>query len=81
MEKSEFIQQFQDLNTLIEIAILSQDFDKVTRIDESRRKLLKEFAAYNEPSEDKVFFEGITKNNAKRKRCVFQWVSSRSNTD
>ena len=59
MEKSEFIQQFQELNTLIEIAILSQDFDKVTRIDESRRKLLKQFAADNEPSEDKVFFEAL----------------------
>ena len=45
MDKDEFLRQFQDLNTNLEGALASQDFDRAMRIDTVRRNMLHEFAA------------------------------------
>ena len=56
MTKDEFLNQFSELNTNIEAALSTQDFERAMRIDVMRRQMLHEFANTSVPDGDKVFF-------------------------
>lgn len=72
MTKDEFLAQFSLLNTHIESALASQDFDRAMRIDTARRQMLHDFAAATVPDGDKVFFETLEKCAAENARAITQ---------
>jgi hypothetical protein len=75
MTKDEFLAQFNQLNSHIETALASQDFDRAMRIDTARRNMLHEFAAATVPDGDKVFFETLEKCAADNARAITEMIS------
>ena len=72
MDKDEFLRQFQDLNTNLEGALASQDFDRAMRIDTVRRSMLHEFAANTVPDGDRAFFETLEHCAAENAKAITQ---------
>ena len=66
MTKDEFLNQFSELNTDIEAALSTQDFERAMRIDVVRRQILHDFANTSVPDGDKMFFETL-------ERCAFRF--------
>ncbi|NBR02771.1 MAG: hypothetical protein EBT94_06540 [Alphaproteobacteria bacterium] len=75
MTKDEFLAQFSQLNSHIETALASQDFDRAMRIDTARRNMLHDFAAATVPDGDKVFFETLEKCAADNARAITEMIS------
>ena len=59
MNKDEFLNRFSAMNTDIESALATQNFDRAMRIDAVRRQMLHEFTNNLVPDGDKVFFETL----------------------
>ena len=70
MTKDEFLNQFSELNTNIEAALSSQDFERAMRIDVVRRQMLHEFANTSVPDGDKMFFETLERCAADNARAI-----------
>jgi hypothetical protein len=59
MNKAQFIEQFKAFNELLESAVAAQNFERVARLDEARRRMLHEFTITNKPDGDRHFFEAL----------------------
>ena len=70
MTKDEFLNQFSELNTNIEAALSTQDFERAMRIDVVRRQMLHEFANTSVPDGDKIFFETLERCAADNARAI-----------
>ena len=70
LTKDEFLDQFSELNTNIEAALSSQDFERAMRIDVVRRQMLHEFANTSVPDGDKMFFETLERCAADNARAI-----------
>ena len=70
MTKDEFLNQFGELNTNIEAALSTQDFERAMRIDVVRRQMLHEFANTSVPDGDKMFFETLERCAADNARAI-----------
>ena len=70
MTKDEFLNQFGELNTNIEAALSTQDFERAMRIDVVRRQMLHEFANTSVPDGDKIFFETLERCAADNARAI-----------
>lgn len=70
MTKDEFLNQFSELNTNIEAALSTQDFERAMRIDVVRRQMLHEFANTSVPDGDKMFFETLERCAADNARAI-----------
>ena len=70
MTKDEFLNQFSELNTNIETALATQDFERAMRIDVVRRQMLHEFANTSVPDGDKLFFETLEPCGADNARAI-----------
>ena len=70
MTKDEFLNQFSELNTNIESALSTQDFERAMRIDVVRRQMLHEFANTSVPDGDKMFFETLERCAADNARAI-----------
>ena len=70
MTKDEFLNQFSELNTNIESALATQDFERAMRIDVVRRQMLHEFANKSVPDGDKMFFETLERCAADNARAI-----------
>lgn len=70
MTKDEFLNQFSELNTNIEVALSTQDFERAMRIDVVRRQMLHEFANTSVPDGDKMFFETLERCAADNARAI-----------
>ena len=72
MNKNEFLNQFSQLNTHIESALASQDFERAMQIDMVRRQMIHEFATAIMPDGDKAFFETLERCAADIARAITQ---------
>ena len=70
MTKDEFLNRFSELNTNIESALSTQDFERAMRIDVMRRQMLHEFANTSLPDGDRVFFETLERCAADNARAI-----------
>ena len=70
MTTDEFLNQFSELNTNIEAALSTQDFERAMRIDVVRRQMLHEFANTSVPDGDKMFFETLERCAADNARAI-----------
>ena len=75
MNKNEFLNQFSQLNTHIESALASQDFERAMQIDMARRQMIHEFAASTMPDGDKAFFETLERCAADNARAITQMTA------
>ena len=70
MTKDEFLNQFSELNTNIEAALSTQDFERAMRIDVVRRQILHDFANTSVADGDKMFFETLERCAADNARAI-----------
>ena len=70
MNKDDFLNRFSAMNTDIESALATQNFDRAMRIDAVRRQMLHEFTNNLVPDGDKVFFETLERCAADNARAI-----------
>jgi len=70
MTRDDFLMRFNKLNAQIEAAVASQDFARVTRVDEERRQMLQDFAANSVPDGDKELFDVLERCAAANARAI-----------
>jgi hypothetical protein len=70
MTKDDFLNRFSAMNTDIESALATQNFDRAMRIDAVRRQMLHEFTNNLVPDGDKVFFETLERCAADNARAI-----------
>lgn len=73
--KDEFLDKFSQLNSKIEIALGSQDFERAMKIDQARRTMLHEFTKQTMPDGDKPFFDTLEKCAADNAKAITQITS------
>lgn len=70
MNKNDFLNRFSAMNTDIESALATQNFDRAMRIDVVRRQMLHDFTNNLVPDGDKVFFETLERCAADNARAI-----------
>ena len=70
MNKDDFLNRFSAMNTDIESALATQNFDRAMRIDAVRRQMLHEFTNNLAPDGDKVFFDTLERCAADNARAI-----------
>ena len=70
MTKDDFLNRFSAMNTDIESALATQNFDRAMRIDAVRRQILRDFTNNLVPDGDKVFFETLERCAADNARAI-----------
>ena len=70
--KDEFLDKFSQLNSRIESALGTHDFERAMKIDIARRQMLHEFTANIVPDGDKMFFDTLEKCAADNARAITQ---------
>lgn len=70
MTKDDFLNRFSAMNTDIESALATQNFDRAMRIDAVRRQMLHDFTNNLVPDGDKVFFETLERCAADNARAI-----------
>ena len=70
MTKDDFLNRFSAMNTDIESALATQNFDRAVRIDAVRRQMLHDFTNNLVPDGDKVFFETLERCAADNARAI-----------
>ena len=70
MTKDDFLNRFSVMNTDIESALATQNFDRAMRIDAVRRQMLHDFTINLVPDGDKVFFETLERCAADNARAI-----------
>ena len=70
MTKDDFLNRFSAMNTDIESALATQNFDRAMRIDAVRRQMLHDFTNNLVPDGDRVFFETLERCAADNARAI-----------